>query len=129
MVVFQTSVAGIIAAEGWNGKGGRGVAPKAEIFGINVIAEDVDGEQFSQDKFVENKDLFALGLKNENGELLFEASENIAVFNRSYGDNPLRFLGYNDIAKFEDYTGTYMYHCHLLEHEDNGMMGQFEIVS
>lgn len=29
--------------------------------------------------------------------------------------------------RFEDYTGTYMYHCHFLEHEDNGMMGQFEI--
>jgi FtsP/CotA-like multicopper oxidase with cupredoxin domain len=32
------------------------------------------------------------------------------------------------ITTFEDYTGVYMYHCHLLEHEDNGMMGQFEIV-
>jgi FtsP/CotA-like multicopper oxidase with cupredoxin domain len=33
------------------------------------------------------------------------------------------------IARFEDYTGIYMYHCHLLEHEDNGMMGQFEVVA
>lgn len=32
------------------------------------------------------------------------------------------------IAKFEDYTGIYMYHCHLLEHEDGGMMGQFEVI-
>lgn len=32
------------------------------------------------------------------------------------------------IASFEDYTGIYMYHCHLLEHEDGGMMGQFEVV-
>jgi len=32
------------------------------------------------------------------------------------------------IATFEDYTGIYMYHCHLLEHEDAGMMGQFEVV-
>ncbi|WP_136805775.1 multicopper oxidase family protein [Desulfosediminicola flagellatus] len=32
------------------------------------------------------------------------------------------------IARFEDYTGIYMYHCHLLEHEDGGMMGQFEVV-
>ncbi|WP_320178367.1 multicopper oxidase domain-containing protein [Roseovarius pacificus] len=29
------------------------------------------------------------------------------------------------ITRFNDYTGLYMYHCHLLEHEDNGMMGQF----
>jgi len=32
------------------------------------------------------------------------------------------------IKRFEDYTGIYMYHCHLLEHEDAGMMGQFEVV-
>jgi len=29
--------------------------------------------------------------------------------------------------RFEDYTGIYMYHCHFLEHEDNGMMGQLLI--
>ncbi|MGI9536093.1 MAG: multicopper oxidase family protein [Desulfocapsaceae bacterium] len=32
------------------------------------------------------------------------------------------------IARFLDYTGVYMYHCHMLEHEDDGMMGQFEVV-
>lgn len=32
------------------------------------------------------------------------------------------------IAQFLDYTGIYMYHCHMLEHEDDGMMGQFEVV-
>ena len=31
-------------------------------------------------------------------------------------------------ARFSDYTGIYMYHCHLLVHEDQGMMGQFEVV-
>ena len=33
------------------------------------------------------------------------------------------------ISRFHDYTGVYMYHCHLLEHEDDGMMGQFEVVA
>ncbi len=32
------------------------------------------------------------------------------------------------ISRFHDYTGVYMYHCHLLEHEDDGMMGQFEVI-
>ncbi len=32
------------------------------------------------------------------------------------------------ISRFLDYKGVYMYHCHLLEHEDDGMMGQFEVV-
>ncbi len=25
------------------------------------------------------------------------------------------------------YRGIFMYHCHILEHEDNGMMGQFKV--
>jgi len=25
------------------------------------------------------------------------------------------------------HTGVYMYHCHILEHEDGGMMGQFRV--
>ncbi|QDI05764.1 MULTISPECIES: S8 family serine peptidase [Xanthomonas translucens group] len=32
-----TAVAGIIAAVGWNGKGGRGVAPEAALAGFNLI--------------------------------------------------------------------------------------------
>lgn len=32
------------------------------------------------------------------------------------------------IAKFEDYTGLFPYHCHILEHEDHEMMRQFMAV-
>jgi len=34
------------------------------------------------------------------------------------------------ITKFEDFAGNtpYMYHCHMLSHEDEGMMGQFIVV-
>lgn len=34
------------------------------------------------------------------------------------------------ITKFEDYADTipYMYHCHLLHHEDDGMMGSFIVL-
>jgi FtsP/CotA-like multicopper oxidase with cupredoxin domain len=30
--------------------------------------------------------------------------------------------------KFTDHTGIYMLHCHILEHEDDGMMTLFEVV-
>jgi len=33
------------------------------------------------------------------------------------------------IARFEDFLGTFVYHCHILEHEDHEMMRQFEVVS
>ena len=32
------------------------------------------------------------------------------------------------IARFEDFTGKFAYHCHLLEHEDHEMMRQFEVI-
>ncbi|MFK5982328.1 MAG: multicopper oxidase domain-containing protein [Flavobacteriaceae bacterium] len=42
------------------------------------------------------------------------------------GGGTMRF-----ITKFEDFaddTVPYMYHCHMLTHEDSGMMGQFVVV-
>jgi spore coat protein A len=32
------------------------------------------------------------------------------------------------IARFDDYTGKYPYHCHILEHEDHEMMRQFQTI-
>jgi len=37
---------------------------------------------------------------------------------------------YRIVARFEhvaESTAPYMFHCHILEHEDNGMMGQFTV--
>ncbi len=33
------------------------------------------------------------------------------------------------IAQFTDYPGKFPYHCHMLEHEDNAMMRQFEVLA
>jgi spore coat protein A, manganese oxidase len=33
------------------------------------------------------------------------------------------------IARFEGYTGRYVWHCHNLEHEDNEMMRPYEVVA
>ena len=33
------------------------------------------------------------------------------------------------LVKFEGYTGKYLYHCHILEHEANDMMRPFEVVA
>jgi len=32
-------------------------------------------------------------------------------------------------GRFSDYTGKYVIHCHMLDHEDHGMMSQFEVVA
>jgi FtsP/CotA-like multicopper oxidase with cupredoxin domain len=30
-------------------------------------------------------------------------------------------------ARFTDYTGAFMIHCHMLDHEDHGMMARFDV--
>ena len=32
------------------------------------------------------------------------------------------------LIRFAAYRGEYLLHCHELEHEDNGMMSNFEVV-
>ena len=34
----------------------------------------------------------------------------------------------NILVRFSDFRGRYVFHCHNLEHEDMGMMGNFEVV-
>ncbi|WP_227479781.1 S8 family serine peptidase [Xanthomonas vasicola] len=41
-----TAVAGIIAARGWNGLGGRGVAPEAQLAGFNALSESDGSKQY-----------------------------------------------------------------------------------
>jgi len=59
-------------------------------------------------------------------------ASNVAENEKGYKD--VVFIGANDsvklIVKMTDYTDStkpYMYHCHFLEHEDAGMMGQFTV--
>jgi FtsP/CotA-like multicopper oxidase with cupredoxin domain len=33
------------------------------------------------------------------------------------------------LVRFEDFAGTYLYHCHNLEHEDAGMMRNYRVIS
>jgi len=58
------------------------------------------------------------------------SASNVALNERGYKDTV--YLGAGDtvkvIVKMTDYKDPqipYMYHCHFLEHEDRGMMGQF----
>jgi spore coat protein A len=33
------------------------------------------------------------------------------------------------LVRFEGYTGRYVFHCHMLEHEDNDMMRPYEVTA
>lgn len=70
-----TAVGGIIAAEGWNGIGGRGVAPKAQLIGFNFLDSDPTGE-------VANVQTFENFVKSHGASAY---SDSARVFNQSYG--------------------------------------------
>ncbi|SIN79042.1 S8 family serine peptidase [Salinivibrio sp. ES.052] len=77
-----TSVAGLIAATGWNGLGGRGVASDAGLIGLNYLE--------SQDQ----QSLFAsYGLEGSG----INPSENLVAFNRSYGISAPIFVATTDV--------------------------------
>ena len=61
-----TSVAGLIASAGWNGKGGRGIAPSASLKGFNMLENSTT----------------ANSLKSLGGA---SYSSDVAIFNQSYG--------------------------------------------
>ena len=65
------------------------------------------------------------------------------VLDRNGNSPPANEMGWKDTVKvgsgetvriikrfadFSEETNPYMYHCHILEHEDRGMMGQFLVV-
>ncbi len=69
--------------------------------------------------------------KGPGGEILPDGSPQLPPAEQS-GWKDTAMVGPNEIlrviAKFEDYEGKYAYHCHILEHEDNEMMRQFQVV-
>ncbi|WP_298771524.1 S8 family serine peptidase [uncultured Shewanella sp.] len=79
-----TSVAGLIAAEGWNGIGGRGVAPDTQLIGMKFLGNQTAAPQ---------SDFIVHGFPGSG----LSAQDNIAVFNRSYGITYPTFFSYSAI--------------------------------
>jgi len=87
-----TSVAGLIAAVGWNGKGGRGVAPEAKLIGMNFLAEQ------SYLPYTLSHGLPGSGIL---------PSEPIAVMNRSYGGTHPGATSYDEFTEaVQEYAVT-----------------------
>ncbi|MEI5638239.1 MULTISPECIES: S8 family serine peptidase [unclassified Pseudoalteromonas] len=85
-----TSVAGLIASKGWNGLGGRGVAPDTGLIGMN----NLNGEKVEQMEFLIH------GFPGSG----ITADEPISVFNRSYG---LSFPTYFSYSEFDEKVESY----------------------
>lgn len=64
-------------------------------------------------------------------KVLNRSDGNLAPHERGWKDNVLVDTGetIRVLVKFDAPEGMYVFHCHNLEHSDNGMMANFEIVS
>ncbi|APE05144.1 MAG: serine protease [Alteromonas sp.] len=78
-----TSVAGLIAAKGWNGKGGRGVSPDTGLIGMDYIGQP--------SPLVPQAELLVHGFPGSG----ISVDEEVSTFNRSYGRSIPSFIGYS----------------------------------
>ena len=79
-----TSVAGLIAAEGWNDEGGRGVSPDAGLIGMNYL-----GFQNTRN----------LAMSHGMAGSGISPNDPISTFNRSYGISFQGFVSGSDINR------------------------------
>ncbi len=90
-----TSVAGLIAAEAGNGLGGRGVAPKAKVFGANYLGGNVSQNELNS--------ALSHGLPGSG----VQVSDPLIAYNRSYGISyPAALYTYPTDEAFEKYVAT-----------------------
>ncbi|GAA5442760.1 hypothetical protein Misp06_00935 [Microbulbifer sp. NBRC 101763] len=76
-----TSVAGLIAAKGWNNIGSRGVSPDTGLIGMNFLGSGK----------IEQTDLLVHGFPGSG----ISSDEEISAFNRSYGITYPGFIAYS----------------------------------
>ncbi|MEM7346233.1 MAG: multicopper oxidase domain-containing protein, partial [Chloroflexota bacterium] len=108
---------------------------------INGVSMDIN----RIDQVVRLNDIEIWEVKNSHGTAhpFHIHDDSFQILSRSTGDVPANEMGWKDtvlvgagetvllIKHFEDFADAdspYMFHCHILEHEDAGMMGQFIVV-
>jgi spore coat protein A, manganese oxidase len=121
---FEWSVTRGIGSGPWllNGKTfdpGR-VATSVEL-GSVVVWRLRNGTQFGHLMHPHHTDWYML---SRNGE---PAPPHEACLKETFFLDPLDEIVI--AGKMSDYTGKYVLHCHMLDHEDHGLMSQFEVVA
>src|SRR5699024_7369318 len=111
---------------------------------VNINGKQFDAERIDEELKINDTEIWEI--TNDNGmgmmgEMIHPSHAHCAQFqvlDRAGNPPPANETGWKDnvlvhpdekvrvIATFK-HPGDFMYHCHILEHEDAGMMGQFKI--
>lgn len=123
--------------------------PKTRVFELQSmgISGTINGKSFDMNRIDEEVNLNESeiwiitnlgGMMQTGGHPFHVHGTQFQVISRNGRTPPLQERGFKDTV-FVDigeevairvrftHPGIFMYHCHILEHEDNGMMGQFRV--
>ena len=123
--------------------------PNTRVFDLQSmgISGTINGKTFDMDRIDEEVNLNESeiwiirnsgGMMQTSGHPFHVHGTQFQVISRNGKTPPLHEKGFKDtvfvntgeeVAILVRFThpGIFMYHCHILEHEDNGMMGQFRV--
>ena len=121
------------------GQGGTAFSLNNQFFSLSVTNQTVNLNAIEKWTIV-NNNIFghAFHLHDVPFKIVSRSGGNIGTTIRSYeqGWKDVVYIpiggSVSFIAKFDDYADAswpYMYHCHALTHEDEGMMGSFKVLS
>ncbi|NTW71543.1 MAG: multicopper oxidase domain-containing protein, partial [Eubacteriaceae bacterium] len=127
----------------------EGDNPKIRVFELQNMGLNgtINGKYFDMDRIdeevkVNETELWIIrnlgGMMQGTGHPFHVHGTQFQIVSRDGKVPPLEEGGFKDTVFVESgeeviirvrftHTGIYMYHCHILEHEDNGMMGQFVV--
>ena len=123
--------------------------PKTRVFDLQSmgISGTINGKTFDMDRIDEEVNLNESeiwiirnsgGMMQASGHPFHVHGTQFQVISRNGKAPPLQERGYKDTVFVNlgeevairirfTHPGIFMYHCHILEHEDSGMMGQFRV--
>src|SRR5699024_4548965 len=117
----------------------EGMGPRVNINGKQFDADRIDEElKINDTEIWEITNESGMGMMGEMIHPFHAHGAQFQVLDRDGNPPPANETGWKDtvlvhpdekvrvIATFK-HPGDFMYHCHILEHEDAGMMGQFKI--
>ena len=126
-----------------------GVNPKVRVFELQSMGTTgtINGRSFDMDRIDEEVPLNETeiwvirnlgGMMQTSGHPFHVHGTQFQIISRDGNEPPLSERGWKDTVfvktgeevkikvRFSK-VGIFMYHCHILEHEDGGMMGQFRV--
>ena len=106
----------------------NGAAMDSDIINETVKVDTTEVWTITTDDMMHN-----FHIHNVQFQVLDRGGKEPAAYEKGWKDTVLVMPGapVRILLRFTDYTDSkvgYMYHCHILEHEDQGLMGQFVVI-